>query len=457
MRSFLPDSIASRTMLVLLVGLILSQIVSIAILSHDRLDALAKANALMCARNIAMITHIIDGTPPEARPALVSGLGSSLMAITLTDHADIPVGHQDDDHFPQVQAALADYFPDAGHSRLHAAHRAAKNIATGNFWVRLLNGFPSDRLMEASFRFDDGTWVNYEMVMAEAATLWSPRVVLSALGMVVAVVVFGMTAARWVGRPLLVFAAAADRLGRDVNAPPLPESGPREVRRAIAAFNEMQRRIRRFVDDRTQLLAAISHDLRSPVTRLRLRTEILADGVAREKMLGDLGEMEAMIASTLDFARGEAADEKNQTIDLAAMLSVVCDNAVDMGLAVSYDWEGRQVCVCRPFALKRALVNLIENAARYGGNARVSTAYRNQIIQVIIDDDGPGIPDAEIEKVFNPFYRIEGSRNRRSGGIGLGLTVARTIVRSHGGDIRLSNRVGGGLRVEVSLPQEADR
>ena len=219
----------------------------------------------------------------------------------------------------------------------------------------------------------------------------------------------------------------------------------------------MQGRIRRFVEDRTRLLAAISHDLRSPITRLRLRTEMLPAELGGDRMLADLAEMEAMVTSTLEFARGEAGDETSQAVDLAATLAAVCDNASDMGLPAEFQWTGRLVCTCRPLAIKRAFANVVENAARYGGRASVRVESHAHGLTVIVDDDGPGIPEAEFEKVFAPFYRLENSRNRRTGGIGLGLTVARTIIRAHGGDIRLENRVPHGLRVTVSLPHGAGR
>ena len=174
-------------------------------------------------------------------------------------------------------------------------------------------------------------------------------------------------------------------------------------------------------------------------------------------MLADLDEMEAMVASTLDFSRIDASDEQTQAIDLAAMLAAICDNTSDIGLPASYHWEKRIVCTCRPMALKRALTNLIENGARYGNAATVSAIQPDHStgIQVLIEDQGPGIAEAEMEKVFAPFYRIEGSRSRKTGGIGLGMTVARTIIHAHGGDLRLENCQAGGLRVIVTLPQEA--
>jgi signal transduction histidine kinase len=180
---------------------------------------------------------------------------------------------------------------------------------------------------------------------------------------------------------------------------------------------------------------------------------MLPEGESRTRMLADLADMEDMVSSTLDFARGESTDEAVQTIDLAATLEAICDNATDIGLAAEYQWNGRLVCACRPLALKRALTNLIENAARYGGQARVEAAHQGRDIRVVIEDQGPGIPEDCLEKVFTPFFRLEASRNRKTGGMGLGMTVARTIIRAHGGDITLENKQEGGLRVSVTLPQ----
>ncbi len=455
MRSWLPDSIASRTMTVLLIGLTVSHIASTMVLSSDRQEAVIEASERLCADRVAVMARMVDKAPTQQRVPLIDDLGSSLLAVSLTDHPKVNGGDGDMDDMRLMLAALQPYFGEVEHQRLHVSHRRlASHGDQSGILHRLLHGFPTDRIMEVSFRLSDGSWANFELAMARSATLWSPHAALSTLVMIVAVLVFGTWATGWAGRPLATFAAAADRLGRDVNAPRLPEDGPREVRRAVVAFNEMQGRIRRFVEDRTQMLAAISHDLRSPITRLRLRTELLPEGDGRDKMLRDLDEMETMVASSLDFARGEAADEATQTIDLAATLEAICDNAADMGLAAEFEWERRLVCACRPAAIKRALANLVENAARYGQQAKVRAHANDQAVEVVIEDSGPGIPEAELDKVFSPFYRVEGSRNRKTGGIGLGLTVARGIIRAHGGNILLQNRPEGGLRVTVTLPQE---
>ena len=286
---------------------------------------------------------------------------------------------------------------------------------------------------------------------------WSPGAMASTLVMAVAIIAFSWWASGWIIAPLSDFARAAERLGIDVNAPPLAEDGREEVRAAARAFNQMQGRIRSFVEDRLRMLAAISHDLRGPITRLRLRTEQLAiDGDAQNKMLADLDEMALMVDSSLAFARDEAAEEAAQPVDLAALLTTLCDDATDAGHPVDFAWDGRFVYRGRPLAMKRLFANLIDNAVRYGGRVeiRLSTGLRS--VEVAIDDQGPGIPPDQAENVFKPFFRLEQSRNKRTGGIGLGLATARTIARAHGGNVVLENRPQGGLRAKVTLPRQSD-
>lgn len=252
--------------------------------------------------------------------------------------------------------------------------------------------------------------------------------------------------------PVGQFALAADRFGTDVNAPPLPEAGSPEVRRAIRAFNRMQERLRRYVDDRTMMMAAISHDLRTALTRLKLRAEFIDDNEQRAKAVNDLDEMQLMIESTLAFARDEAVQEKRSRVDLAALLQSLCADYSDSGRNVRYQGPDRAVFEGRPVALRRAFANLIDNAVRYGDEALVTLAAENGACVVRVEDRGPGIPLALREQVFAPFYRIESSRSRETGGMGLGLAVVRSVVRGHGGDITLGDREGGGLVVRVVLP-----
>jgi signal transduction histidine kinase len=220
------------------------------------------------------------------------------------------------------------------------------------------------------------------------------------------------------------------------------------------------------------MLAAVSHDLRTPITTLRLRAEYIDDAEMREKTLSTLAEMEAILSAALDFARDEAADEASRATDLAALVQTLVDDHADLGGAVSYEGPERSVVLCRPAALRRALSNLIDNAVKYGGSTRVRLlerdghpghgaskgasqtegGRRSTGRLILIDDDGPGIPEADLDRVLEPFVRLEVSRSRATGGTGLGLAVARTIVLAHGGSLMLSNRPAGGLRAAVLLP-----
>jgi signal transduction histidine kinase len=253
-------------------------------------------------------------------------------------------------------------------------------------------------------------------------------------------------------RPLRRLSEAADRFGADVNAAPMSEAGPREVRQAAAAFNRMQRRLRQFVLDRTRMLAAISHDLRTPLTRMRLRTEMIEDDEQREKMLNDLHEMEEMIGATMAFAREENSEEQREMVALDRLLKTIAEDAAEAGQSVaSGPLDPLAACV-RPRALKRALVNIVENAVRYGGGATVSLERSGDEAVIRVVDHGPGIPEAEQEAVLRPFYRCEASRSRDTGGIGLGLSIASDTITAHGGRLILSETPGGGLTVEVRLP-----
>ncbi|WP_231848871.1 ATP-binding protein [Paramagnetospirillum magneticum] len=306
--------------------------------------------------------------------------------------------------------------------------------------------------LRVSVHLNDGSWLNVLAPLDLGDPLWRPRFVAPLVIALVLVTLFSLMAVRRATRPFATFAQAAERLGVDVSAPPLPETGPREVRQAAQAFNIMQGRITRFVQDRTQMLAAISHDLKTPITRLRLRAEFMDDDDQRAKMLSDLEEMEAMIASTLAFARDDAASEPRLRLDLAAMLQGMVEDLDDLGARCSYEGPQSLVLEARPAALKRALSNVIDNAIKYGGSAAVALETSGREARITIDDQGPGIPAEAHERVFAPFVRLEASRSRDTGGTGLGLAVARAAIRAHGGDIALADRPGGGLRVTVTLP-----
>jgi signal transduction histidine kinase len=228
--------------------------------------------------------------------------------------------------------------------------------------------------------------------------------------------------------------------------------GPQELRASIEAFNRMQERLRRFLEDRTQMLAAISHDLGAPLARLRLRAELVADGEQQRKMFDDLDIMNAMIDSTLTFARDDSRQEPRRLVDIGVLVGDICEDVADMGGKVSYVGARGVDASCRPTLVHRAVANLIDNAVKYGCAARVRIDRERDRVVIVVDDDGPGIPADEQERVFAPFYRLEAARDPGKAGVGLGLSVARTVAREHGGDVTLQNRDGGGLSARIELP-----
>ncbi len=266
------------------------------------------------------------------------------------------------------------------------------------------------------------------------------------------ITVLAYLVARMTTRPLKQLAQAAKDLGNDINHPPLALAGASEISQASAAFNAMQARIRQYIFQRTQMLAAITHDLQTPLTRMRLRLEKVDDPELQQRLVGDLSAMQAMVREGLDLARSMDTTETMAPLDLDSLLGSVCCDATDAGQQVDVIGNAKKALLGRPMALRRCLVNLIDNAVKYGQRAVVKVDSMSGSARIRIRDNGPGIAPAELARVFEPFYRIESSRSRESGGTGLGLTIARNIAEQHGGTIALANHPDGGLEVTLVLP-----
>jgi signal transduction histidine kinase len=302
-------------------------------------------------------------------------------------------------------------------------------------------------------RLHDGTWVRFARQVPEDLFDRPTRLLLTLLILLVSVILLSVFAVRGMVGPLAELRVAADALGKDIHRPPLPETGPLEVAETAHAFNTVQKRLKSYIGDRARILAAVSHDLKTPLTHIRLRTDLLDDEELRAKIQGDLHTMEAMVGATLDFMRGTESRETAQALDVVALLESVRDDAQDAGWDVELEGSLREPVQGRPLALKRSLTNLVENAARYGERARIRVEDDGRQVKITVLDDGPGIPEAALEQVFDPFFRLESSRARHTGGTGLGLGIARNIARAHGGDLVLVNRPEGGLRAELTLPR----
>ncbi len=296
-----------------------------------------------------------------------------------------------------------------------------------------------------------GRWLIVEPKHTLRPTPWQQRLLLWLGLSFIALIPLAYLFSRRLAAPITAFASAAERLGRDPRAEPLDLRGPAEIGVAVKAFNEMQERLARYVDDRTAMVGAIAHDLRTPLTRLRFRLEEAPEAV-KDKMGADIAEMEAMISGTLAFVRDASKHADRAKLELSSLLESLADEMNETGLDVIVERAQRVVVEGDPIDLRRLFNNLLDNAVKFGAAARIRVMAEGDVAVVEIDDKGPGLPEDELERVFEPFYRREASRSRDTGGIGLGLPVARSIARAHGGDATLRNRPGGGLTARVAIP-----
>ncbi len=471
MKRLMPDSLRGWVFAVLLTVIVLINVTSLFFYFVFREEIAAAAGASQAADQLIALKRTIESVPISEQVELIERLSSPAMQLLLTPR---PIVEDSDDQLSSrvVLSRLRREFP-AG-TEIRADTRIAQRGFTDDMLADdqglepppspegangamtdfrdVLFGNSEQGLFTVSIRVSPNTWFNARVRLNIDDP---PNQFTTVLWLTLVSIIIGGVALWGVRRatgPLSVFASAAERLGVDVNAEPLSEEGPSEVRRAARAFNTMQTRVKRFIQDRTQMLAAISHDLRTPITRMRLRAEFIEDDRERERMLNDLNEMEAMISATLAFARDDAANEPVSHIDVAAVLASLCVDQEKAGRDVSYEGPDSFELVARPIALKRAVNNIIENAVKYGNKAHVTFQPYSDEVRILVDDEGPGIDEIDRERVFEPFTRLEISRSRETGGTGLGLTISRNAIRSMGGDLSLSNRPEGGLRVMISLP-----
>lgn len=430
-----PDSLAGRTSALLIGGLIVTAALSF-FASHwgDTSNELQR---------IAAVVSVANRLPADSRPMMLARFNEAGLDYIWSATAEDPQLEHDflSHHLARdLRVALADpslSVADAGYAQREAVPAGDANARA---------------VLEARFQLADRSSLTVRIDTERVAALGLGRIAVTLLVLVGGIAALGIWASRRLTASLSRFAAAAHRLGTDVSAPSIAERGPREIREAALAFNQMQARIRRFVEDRTLMLAAISHDLRTGLTRLRLRTEYIGDEQQRAKALADLDELQAMLSATLAFGRDDAAQDESSQVDLAVLLQSLTDDATDAGHSASFDGPNHLAFSGRPIALRRLFSNLIDNAIKYGGAADVRLGASERAAEVTVGDRGPGIPLELRERVFAPFFRLEGSRSRETGGAGLGLTVARSLARHHGGDIALDDREGGGLLVRVMLP-----
>ncbi|MGK9168701.1 HAMP domain-containing protein [Inquilinus limosus] len=432
-----PRGLLGRVTLVVLSAVLL-QFIGASVLQElaERYKA-GNIHADHLAERLAIAERALASVPPDQRPRLAQALSTADLTLSWSARPGGAGGDAASSWLRDLEARLAKWNP---------------GLAGRDLTVALGNGEGEPHRVRGELRLADGSVLGFDVTRLQHGLPDLLRNLLSTALLAGCLLIAAPILVRALGAPLRDLVRAADAIGRGRPVPVAVE-GPLEVRRLARALNAMQDRLARLIADQTQALAAVSHDLRTPIGRLRLRTDLLEDRPLQAEMQADLDEMEAMVGSVLAYLKGDVDPEPPRPVDLVALLTTLVDAATDAGQDVAYDGPPRAVVQARPLMLKRAFANLIDNAVKYGGSARVALQCNEADITVAVADDGPGIPEAELERVREPFRRVEGSRNRATGGVGLGLAIAVQAVEREGGRLSLVNRSGGGLTAEVTLPR----
>jgi len=410
--------------------------------SLDRLGLLGEA---------ADMVRIMEAAPPSARQALARAAGNKMFRVDWYDAASVASASLEARKGGIKSDAVRTIAADMQRPVVALKPDSPQPAPPGIAYERGKSGLP----YILAVRLNDRSW----LVFTVPSRIWGvPRAArwaiwLSFLALSIAVAT--ALAAPQFSRPVQQLAAAVHQFGIDPQAPPIPETGPKELRQVIRTFNAMQAQIQKFVAYRTMMLAAISHDLRSPLTRMRLRGELIEDPEQQARLFRDVDEMQTMVDGALALFRDDAIAEATTTFDLSHVLLTIANDCADQKVDVAYTGPAHAVYHGRPFALKRAVTNLVENAIKYGTAPEIELFREDTWFVLLVRDRGQGIPHDALEDVFRPYYRLDRSRNRATGGVGLGLTVAQAIIQGHGGEITLTNRPEGGVEARVTLPVRA--
>jgi two-component system OmpR family sensor kinase len=428
------DTLVARLILVSLLGISLVHVLSIWTYEQALDRELGLADEARLAERILTIKRSVAAVPELQRESLAHDLSSGPLEAHWSTTRGTAPGGRGVEQWEGVVRRIRSSAPELGR----------EEVVVGT------TGDPHHA--HIAIRLPDATWLNVGVFTGSRTGHGGHSTLLSTSIMAVGVILLSLLIARWLTRPLRSMSAAVTALSPDEPQTRIPESGPLEVRQLASAFNGMRTRILELVKRRTQALAAVSHDLRTPLTRLKLRLADVDDAALQQSMQADLAEMEAMIEATLYYVRGAEKSEIVRPIDLVSLLETIVDDARDAGHDAVLDASGPLIVTGRHLGLKRALTNLVGNAVRFGTKVTVTARCVDGSAIVDIADDGPGIPPDMLAAVFEPFVRLEDSRNKESGGVGLGLTIAKTNIETDAGSLSLHNRAGGGLSAVVTLP-----
>ena len=471
-KKWIARSFVTQTIGLVLLALVVAQLLSLIILGTAYRNAVSDVNKNARIQQVISLVELLESSPSEQYPTILAASRNRYGWYSVSAKSKTPKQKQGraervvashieqglgEDYQGLIRVKIksenlgrsfdfddcVDCVTPKHHQRYHDKkfeHRQRKDFARTSKIISL----------QISVPMKNGLWLNLRASAPKPPKLAKWHVLLFMGISVLLIMIVLMIMMRRITRPLKLLTSSAQRLGVGEQVEPLPEKGPKDIRETIRSFNQMNSRLQRFVSDRTRMLAALSHDLRTPITTMRLRVELMPDSADRDQLLTTLDEMQQMSEATLAFMRQASDTEPTRKVELNAMLDSLCEDYLELGQNVQYTEADETIISCRPVSMKRALRNLIDNAVKYGDQARVSLNSEEDKVFIIIEDNGPGIPENQMEKVFEPFFRLEESRNRDTGGIGLGMAIARNIIRNHGGDIQLIN-INSGLKVVINF------
>lgn len=457
LKKLYPQSLASQFIWLLLFVLLFSQVITGFVLINERKEALTVLNKKGNLNRIISTVRILEESPLEMHKKILKAVSSENMNYWFKQ----PKPSQIKDN-SNIDQQLINRLNRLGIEKLVVLENTDididRNSQTHSKRFNA-NGNPDRFITHSQFEWSqiaiqlkDKRWLNVASRFHISPPLWplANVISISITGLLLALAVIIMI--RRITKPLKLLTQAAQKLGCGESVASLDEVGPEDIKTATIAFNQMNNRLQRYITDRTNMLAAVSHDLRTPITTLRLRTELMDEGPTQDAFLNTLNEMQAITDSTLSFIREDNSTEPSQLIDINALLYAICEDLAIHKKQAHLISEEPCFYLCRPVSIKRALNNLIENAISYGDNAQIEIIKGSSQLIINVKDEGPGIEEDQLEEVFKPFVRLDKSRNKDSGGMGLGLAITRSIARNHGGDIKLINAIDGGLLAELSLP-----
>lgn len=471
MRRFLPQTLPAWTLLILIAGLLTMQCATLFIVSRDRTENNKVLELFALSERANSLVSLIGPADADERARLADGLSNHARSVTISDQPAVTAPIAPDDTLAELEDVLvarlgrfhvvdarirrekarpadqpapepADDDPDAGQVERELANLAADLRS-------------SDRLT-TSIEFSNGQWLNFVIPLTREDPILTPETLPLYAAVALLVIALSIWGVRRLTAPYRAMERAVAAMGDSIKGPPLSEAGSREYRSAARALNRMRARLKAYVSEREHLAAALAHDLRTPLTRIRLRLELIHNDQHRRAIAGDLDELEGITRSVVDFTTLEVVEEKPEKVDLWSLTTAIADEHPRAAFEEDSLATGGLICLAQPTALRRCVTNLIENAITYGGHAHLKLAEAGGWLILTIRDEGPGIPADRIDSVFEPFERVEASRNRSHGGLGLGLTIARNAARRCGGDVRLENDPAGGLRTELRLPKASD-